>query len=106
VSGTGAAQRMPPSSGFPASADPLAPLVEHLAERIADRAAELLADQLPTAAPNAWLDVQGAADHLACEPHRVYDLVAQGRLRCAKDGRRSLFRREWLDAYMLGEEES
>jgi len=78
-------------------------LVEALAERVAD----LLAERLPAQrGPAPWLDVDGAADYLACKPHRVYDLVAEGRLRCAKDGRRSLFRREWLDDYLLGGERS
>jgi excisionase family DNA binding protein len=45
-----------------------------------------------------WLDVDSAAAHLSCGRKRIYDLVSEGRLRCAKEGRRSLFRREWLDA--------
>jgi len=68
------------------------------------RVADLLAERLPAQGPAPWLDVDEAAAYLACKPHRVYDLVAEGRVRCAKDGRRSLFRREWLDVYLLGEE--
>jgi excisionase family DNA binding protein len=79
---------------------------EALVEAVAERVAELLAERLPAQGPAPWLDVDGAADYLACKPHRVYDLVAEGRLRCAKDGRRSLFRREWLDDYLLGGERS
>ena len=76
-------------------------LVEHLAVRVAD----LLAERLPAQhGPEPWLDVDAAAAYIAAKPHRLYDIVAEGRLRCAKDGRRSLFRREWLDAYLLGEE--
>lgn len=76
-----------------------------LVEAVAERVVDLLADRLPEQrGPEPWLDVDAAADYLACKPHRVYDLVAEGRVRCAKDGRRSLFRREWLDDYLLAEE--
>jgi len=72
---------------------------------VADRVAALLAERLPAQrGPAPWLDVDAAAEYIACRPHRVYDLVAEGRVRCAKDGRRSLFRREWLDDYLLGED--
>jgi excisionase family DNA binding protein len=78
-----------------------------LVEAVAARVVDLLAERLPTQhGPQPWLDVDAAADYLACRSHRVYDLVAEGRVRCAKDGRRSLFRREWLDDYLLGEEGS
>ena len=78
---------------------------EALVEAVAQRVAELLVERLPAQhGPEPWLDVDAAAVYLACRPHRVYDLVAEGRVRCAKDGRRSLFRREWLDVYLLGEE--
>lgn len=75
------------------------PVPDELLDRLAIRVADLLADRLEANgdAPDPWLDVEAAARYLACEPHRVYDLAASGRLRCAKDGRRSLFRREWLD---------
>lgn len=68
-------------------------LVEALAERVVD----LLAERLPER-PEPWLNVEGAADYLACKPDRVYDLKREGRLRFAKDGSRLVFRREWLDA--------
>jgi len=48
-----------------------------------------------------WLDVRGAAAHLACGSKRIYDLVAQRRVRFARDGRRLLFRVEWLDAIVI-----
>jgi len=67
--------------------------------------AEVLAERLPAQrGPEPWLDVDAAAAYIAAKPHRLYDLVAEGRVRCAKDGRRSVFRREWLDDYLLGEE--
>ena len=58
---------------------------------------ELLAEQQPSL-PEAWLDVDQAAAYLACSPKRIYDLVSQRRLRRAREGRRLLFQREWLDA--------
>jgi excisionase family DNA binding protein len=52
-----------------------------------------------------WYDVDGAAAYLACSRKRIYDLVSQGRLRVGRDGRRLVFRREWLDAVIeLGDE--
>jgi excisionase family DNA binding protein len=45
-----------------------------------------------------WLDVPAASKYLACKPRRIYELVAEGRLRHARDGRRLLFRSAWLDA--------
>ena len=76
-----------------------------LVEAVADRVAGLLVERLPAQrGPEPWLDVDAAAEYIAAKPHRLYDLVAEGRVRCAKDGRRSLFRREWLDAYLLGGE--
>ena len=69
-----------------------------LVDAIAERVVDLLAERTPAQAePTPWLDVDAAARYLACERHRVYDLVSAGRLRCARDGRRLLFRCEWLD---------
>lgn len=74
-------------------------LSPELLELIAARAAELVEDRgLDT--PEPWIDVAEAAEHLACRPQRIYDLVSQGRLRHRKDGRRLLFRRSDLDAYL------
>jgi len=60
----------------------------------------------PTAQDHSgtWLDVRAAARHLACSPKRIYDLVAQRRVRFARDGRRLLFRIEWLDAMVMDAE--
>jgi excisionase family DNA binding protein len=65
--------------------------VQRIAEAVRTQASEE-----PTVEP--WLDVGGAAAYLSCSRKRIYALVSEGRLRCAKEGRRSLFRREWLDA--------
>jgi excisionase family DNA binding protein len=64
-------------------------------QTIADKVAECLAEQLQPGDP--WLDVDEAAEYLRCKPQRIYDLVSLGELRPAKDGRRSLFKRAWLD---------
>jgi len=65
-----------------------------LVEAIADQVAVRLQPHEPN---DPWLDVDEAADYLRCKPQRIYDLVSYERLRVAKDGRRSLFKRAWLD---------
>jgi excisionase family DNA binding protein len=47
-----------------------------------------------------WLSSADAAEYLRCSKQRVFDLTSQRRLRVAKDGSRSLYRQEWLDAYL------
>lgn len=44
-----------------------------------------------------WLNADNAAEYLDCSRKRIYDLIGQGRLQYAKEGKRLLFRREWLD---------
>ena len=70
---------------------------DEIVERIAARVAELLEP-----APEGWLDVEAAAEYLTAPKSRIYDLVAQERVECRRDGRRVLFRREWLDAAIGG----
>ena len=48
----------------------------------------------------AWLDVGGAAKHLACPRSRIYALVSAHRIPHHKDGSRLLFRREELDEWV------
>jgi excisionase family DNA binding protein len=72
-----------------------------LIELVADRAAELVAERLAAAAPDPWIGVAQAADHLACPRSRVYALVSAGRLPHAKDGSRLLFKRSELDRWVL-----
>jgi excisionase family DNA binding protein len=77
-------------------------------EAVAQRTAELLADRLAAAHgahEEPWLGVDQAAEYLSCPRARVYDLVAQRRVQVARDGRRLLFRREWLDALLEVESE-
>jgi len=64
---------------------------------IAERAASLMADR---AEPSPWFDTIAAARHLCCSPGRIHDLTQLGKLRPRRDGRRLLFRREDLDAYL------
>jgi excisionase family DNA binding protein len=76
--------------------------------QLADRVADLLAERGLNGAgapadPDPWLDVDSAAEYLACKPKRLYDLKSQGRIRFARDGSRLLFRRSWLDEYVEGE---
>lgn len=80
-------------------------LVDALDDAALDRLADLLGERLvarsdATAAEDGWLDTKGAAAHLACKPDRVHDLVALGKLRPRRDGRRLLFKRSELDAYV------
>jgi excisionase family DNA binding protein len=66
---------------------------------IARRAATIVSDEL-SAKPEPFIGVGEAAEHLACKPQRIYDLVSQRRLEFHRDGRRLLFRRSDLDAYL------
>jgi excisionase family DNA binding protein len=75
-------------------------LTDEQVNEIAARAAELLADRQPATSP--WLDTKGAADHIAASPGRIHDLVQLGHLTPRRDGRRLLFRRQDLDAYLEG----
>jgi excisionase family DNA binding protein len=68
-------------------------------EAIAQRAAAIvLAAQAP--AGSTWLSTDEAAEHLRCPRSRVHDLTALGKLTPRRDGRRLLFRRDDLDAYL------
>lgn len=71
---------------------------EQLAE-IADRVAQLLSRR-ETSSHDGYLDAVGAAEYLATSKDRVYDLVQLGKLEPHRDGRRLLFRRADLDAYI------
>lgn len=73
--------------------------------QLAERVALVLERRNPqTPPPSEWLDAAEAAAYMRASKQRVYDLTSSGRLRCAKDGSRSLFRREWLDAYLAPDE--
>lgn len=69
-------------------------------EAVAERAAQIAAERLSAVSEDRWMNVDQAAEHLACGPRRIYDLHSQRRLRAHKDGSRLLFRRSDLDAYV------
>jgi len=71
---------------------------EDLAELL-DRLLAKAGDRL-TPATTPWLDADGAAEYLATSRDRIYDLVQLGKLKPHRDGRRLLFRRSELDAYL------
>lgn len=82
-------------------------VLESLDERSLDILAEKLAPLLATrlgareqASP--WRNAEDAAGHLACSRDRLYDLVQLRKLEPSRDGRRLLFRRADLDAYLEG----
>jgi excisionase family DNA binding protein len=65
----------------------LAPRIEAITRRSAETAP-------------AWMNTEQAAAYLACSKGRLYDLVQVGRLEPRRDGRRLLFGRPDLDAYL------
>jgi len=80
------------------SADGLDDSLDALADRVAERVVELMRLEQPDGSP--WLDTAGAADYVAAKPSRIHDLVALGKLAPRRDGRRLLFHRDDLDAYL------
>ncbi len=74
-----------------------------LVEALAERVAALIAEQAtPVLSP--YLTVEEAAEYLGRPRSRVYELVAQKRVRHYRDGRALLFRREDLDACLTSVE--
>jgi excisionase family DNA binding protein len=68
---------------------------------LADRLVPILASRIgPDEHAFPWLDVEGAAKHLACPRSRVYALVSARRIPHYKDCSRLLFRREELDDWV------
>lgn len=65
-----------------------------------DRLADKLAQRLGRDTGSPWLDAQGAAEHIGCSVSRVRKLTMTGELPVHRDGRRTLYRREELDAYI------
>lgn len=70
---------------------------DELLNELVQRAIAALGEELASE-PEPWLNVRSAAGYLDCKPRRIHDLVEQGRLTPMRDGRRLLFRRQWLDA--------
>ena len=76
-----------------------------LVDAIALRVVELLEERGPAREQPAspYLDVERAAEYIAAKPQRLYDLAHDGRLTPRRDGRRLLFLRADLDAYLEGQ---
>jgi excisionase family DNA binding protein len=74
-------------------------LPDAVLEEIAQRAAALVVEQQTSSMP-VWLNTADAAAYIAAKPGRVHDLVQLGRLEPRRDGRRLLFKRDELDAYL------
>lgn len=79
-----------------------------LIEAVARRAAEIVIEGMqqlgdsPQFPDDGYLNLAQAADYLAAKPSRIYELVARNELEVGRDGRRLLFKREWLDAVVVG----
>jgi excisionase family DNA binding protein len=72
-------------------------VVEQIAQRAADLLAERQSGQTDT---GGYLDVEGAAEFLACPKSRIYSLVSAKRIPFHKDGSRTLFDRAELREYV------
>jgi excisionase family DNA binding protein len=83
-------------------ADALTLTLELSGEQL-DAIAESVAVRLrpaPLEHATPWLNTADAAAYLAAKPARLHDLVQLGRLTPRRDGRRLLFHRSDLDAYL------
>jgi excisionase family DNA binding protein len=79
----------------------LAEMDDETLARLAERLAPIIASRItPGRQAMPWLDVDGAAQHLACPRSRVYALVSARRIPHHRDGSRLLFRREELDEWV------
>jgi excisionase family DNA binding protein len=79
----------------------IAELDDAALDELADRLAPRLVDRLgQNKEPPPWLNASEAASFLACSRERLYDLVQLHKLEPRRDGRRLLFRRSDLDAYL------
>jgi excisionase family DNA binding protein len=67
-----------------------------LAERLAPR----LAGHAASGGSSGWLDVEGAAEYLACPKSRIYALVSARRIPHHRDGSRLLFNSRELDDWV------
>lgn len=78
-------------------------LPDAVLDEIARRAAELVtANGSHAGEVKPWLDTKAAANYIAATPGRIHDLVQLGKLTPCRDGRRLLFKRSDLDAYLEG----
>jgi excisionase family DNA binding protein len=66
-------------------------------DAVAERVAALLA---PPSAGSPWLGAKAAAEYIDAPVSRIHDLVQLRKLVPRRDGRRLLFHRDDLDAYL------
>jgi excisionase family DNA binding protein len=69
--------------------------LDAIAERVADRLRPAPAEHM-----SPWLNTKGAAAYLDGGTDRIHDLVQLGKLQPYRDGRRLLFKRSDLEAYL------
>jgi excisionase family DNA binding protein len=67
-------------------------------EQLADQLTGRVAARIGSGSP--WLTAAAAARYLACPESRIRKLTMTGELPCHRDGRRVLYRRDELDAYV------
>jgi excisionase family DNA binding protein len=72
-------------------------LLERLADLIAARVNARTSDH-----GSPWLTAEGAADYLGCSVSRIRTLTLTRELPHHRDGRRALYHRDELDAYVRG----
>jgi excisionase family DNA binding protein len=70
--------------------------LNRLVHLVASGVQELLASDQT----DSWMTPEEAADYIRAPVSRIYDLTARRSLRYVKDGRRTLIRRSWIDAYL------
>lgn len=80
-------------------------LLAELDDEALDRLAAMLAPRLAgrleqDTSASPWMNAEDAARYLACDRGRLYDLVQLRKLEPRRDGRRLLFKRSDLDAYL------
>jgi excisionase family DNA binding protein len=84
----------------------LAELVAEADEAILRALADRLAPFLPRpSSEDRWLTVESAARYLDCTPRRLYEFTSpshEAKIPFERDGRRILFRRSELDAWVRG----
>ncbi len=79
---------------------PFATIDERALDAIAQRVASLVIAQLERSDRSPWLNADEAAEYLRCPVSRIRKLTMTSELPAHRDGRRVLYRRDDLDAYV------